>query len=416
MRKNINFLLLCLMAAGGSVLLPGCLRDSIVKSYKIYTPVYSLKSAVLAGINGNPSQPIAQAGQIYIKGSFIYLNDVNSGIHIIDNSDPSHPVQTAFLSIPGNENIAIRGNTLYADMYSDLLAIDISNPHQVKITGAVWGFFIGRSYGQDSGLVITRWIEKDTSFTTQGPPQGVYAITGTMFFASSAAAVPAAAAAISASTGTAGSSATMTLVGNYLYAIPEEHSLGTVDVTDSSQPTVVSTFSAGYDLETIFPIQNRLLLGSKEGVYIYSIDTAGHPTQLSEFTHGSACDPVIADNGYAYVTLHAGTTCGGAANELDVLAAPNISQATLLKSYPMTGPSGLGKDGSTLFVCDGPGVKVFNASDPANLLLLSTLDVKNAYDVIAANHLLLVITTGGLYEFDYSVPNHIVALGSLAVN
>ena len=231
----------------------------------------------------------------------------------------------------------------------------------------------------------------------------------------SAAAVPAAASAVAAASGVAGSTATMTLIGDYLYAIPEEHSLGVVNVADSTHPTIVTTMEAGFDLETIYPLQNRLLLGSKEGVYVYSIDNAAQPVQLSEWTHGTACDPVIADQGYAYVTLHKGTSCGGNASELDVLNAQDITQASLLKTYPMNSPSGLAKDGSLLFVCDSPTVKVFNATDPGNLEQLTELNVSNAYDVIAAGGLLLVVSTGGLYQYNYSDPNHIVLLSTLAV-
>jgi hypothetical protein len=416
MRKNKDLLLTCLVAVIANGLFTGCLKDSITKSYALYTPVFSLKASVLAAINGTPGQPVIQAGQLYTKGSFIYLNDVNKGIHIIDNSNPAHPVQTAFLNIPGNENIAIRGHILYADMYADLLAIDISNPHQAKITGTLWNFFSSHTSSQDPNYVITSWITKDTSFRTGAPgnPQ-LYNVPGTPFFTSNALDVPAAANSVAASTGTAGSTATMTLIGDYLYAIPEQHSLGVVHVADSSSPTSVTTIFAGFDLETIFPIQNRLLLGSKEGVFIYSVDNPAQPVQLSEFTHGTACDPVIADQDYAYVTLHAGTGCGGSANEMDVLSAQNISQATLLKIYPMTSPSGLSKDGSLLFVCDGPVVKVFHASDPANLQELTELQVSSAYDVIAANNLLLVVSTGGLYQYDYRDPNHIVLLSFLPV-
>jgi hypothetical protein len=418
MRKYKTLLLVSGIAVMASLFYTGCLKDRVkgTESYTIYTPVLSLKSAVRAAINGNPTQPVAQAGQIYTKGNFIYLNDVNAGIHIIDNSDPTHPVQTAFLNIPGNENIAIRGNILYADMYTDLLAIDISNPHQVRITGTLYGFFTGRFYVSDSNQVITSWVKKDTSFLTGSPESmGWYAVPGTNFYTLSGVAVPAASDAAAAATGTAGSAATMTLIGDYLYAIPEEHSLGVVNVTDSSQPATIQTTAGGFDLETIFPLQNNLLVGSKEGVFIYSIANPGQPVQLSEFKHGTACDPVIADQDFAYVTLHAGTDCGGSANELDVLSAQDLTQATLLKTYPMTSPSGLGKDGSLLFVCDGPGIKVFNAADPTNLLQLTELNVDNAYDVIAANHLLMVVTTGGLYQYDYTDPTHITELSYLPV-
>jgi hypothetical protein len=418
MRKNMGIFLGCGIAATASLLYTGCLKDKIrgTETYTVYTPVYALKSAVRAAINGDQNQPVAQAGQLYTKGSYIYLNDIDKGIHIIDNSDPRHPIQTAFLNIPGNENIAIRGNILYADMYTDLLAIDISNPHQAKITGTLWGFFTGRYYGSDSNSVVTSWIKKDTSFQTGTPGSiGWYLIPNSVFYASSAAAAPAAAANLASTSGTGGSTATMTLIGDYLYAIPEEHSLGVVKVADSSQPVKVNTMEAGFDLETIFPLQNNLLLGSKEGVYIYSIANAVQPVEVSEFTHGTACDPVIADQDYAYVTLHSGTGCGGSANEMDVLTAKNISQAILAKTYPMTSPSGLCKDGSLLFVCDGPVVKAFDASDPMNLQLLTELKVSNAADVIAANHLLIVVSTGGLYQYDYSDPNNIVQLSYLAV-
>jgi len=420
MRKYKALLLTCLIVVTVSLLYTGCLKDRVrgVESYTIYTPVYALKSTIRAAINGNPSQPVTQTGQIYTKGSYIYLNDVNAGIHIIDNSDPTHPVQIAFLNIPGNENIAIRGNILYADMYEDLLAIDITNPHQVKITGTLWGFFTGRYYGSDSNSIVATWIKKDTSIPVGAPqPMGWYSSPGgVMVYAANGAPVPAASNASSAATGTAGSNAVMTLIGDYLYAIPEEHTLGVVKVTDSTQPTKIQSSAGGYDLETIFPLQNNLLVGSKEGVFIYSIATPGQPVQVSEFEHGTACDPVIANQNFAYVTLHAGTGCGGSANELDVLSAQDLSQATLLKTYPMTSPSGLCLDGSLLFVCDGPGVKVFNAAAPANLQLLSELNVSNSSDVIAANNLLIVVTTSGLYQYDYTDPTHITPLSYLPVN
>jgi hypothetical protein len=423
MRKNRRWVLpISVIAAGGCLLFQGCLRDTVVEKnhYTIYTPVYTLKSSVLAAINGDPGQGIVQPGQLYIKDNYIYLNDVNKGIHVIDNSDPTHPAQTAFLNIPGNSSIAIRGNVLYADMYSDLLSIDITDPRHVKIIGSLRGFFSLRSSGADTANVLTSWIVRDTTVVSLNPGRGLYAVSGTTFYTLD----PGAAMALSNSmaqtpgnTGIAGSEASMTLIGDYLYAIPEPHSLCVVDLRDSTHPSLVSTAPAGYDLETIFPLQNKLLLGSKEGVYVFSIDNATHiPIALGEFKHGTACDPVIADVQYAYVTLHAGTNCGGSANELDVLNAQDITQSSLLKTYPMNGPTGLGKDGSLLFVCDPPVVKVFDATDPSSLQLLSTVAINKAYDLIAFNHLLLVIGDGGLYEYDYHDPAHLLLLSHLPIN
>ncbi|HVS98684.1 MAG TPA: hypothetical protein VHE54_19460 [Puia sp.] len=422
MRKKTNRILLALAIAGVSVLaLPGCLRDTVTEThlYTLYTPVFEQKSDILAAINGDPGQAIVQPGQIYIKDNFIYLNDVNKGIHVIDNSDPSHPVQTAFLKIPGNSGIAIRGNILYADMYSDLLSIDITSPSHAKVVGHLFQYFGYRNYFADTSRVLTGWITKDTTVVTLNPGRGLYLAPGTPYYTLD----PAASFALSNSvaqtktnTGIAGSEAMMTLIGDYLYTIPDPHSLGVIDIRDSSRPTLTTTISAGLDLETIFPFQDKLLLGSKEGVYVYSLANKVVPVSVGQFKHGTACDPVIADEQYAYVTLHSGTGCGGSANELDVLSAQDITQSSLVKTYPMNGPTGLGKDGPWLFVCDNPVVRIFDASDPSNLKPLSSLNVKNPFDLIAINHLLLVIGDGGLYEYDYHDPAHPVLVSHLPIN
>jgi len=415
MRNKTGLLAIGIVLAFGGMLLPGCLKDKVTKTYTMYIPVYTKKTTVIASINGDAGHAITKAGQIYIKDSYIYLNEYNAGIHVIDNSNPSHPVQVAFLNIPGNQNIGIRGNTLFADMYSDILAIDISNIKQVKVVDTLLSAIPYRNTGQND-QVITGWIKKDTTVdveTRTGPPV-LYDIPGTNFYSVNAAASAAAAASLG-STGIAGSTATMTLVGDYLYVIPEPHSLNTINISDPTKLALSSSINAGFDIETIFPVRNRLLLGSKEGVYIYSLDDASKPAKIGEFLHGRACDPVIADQNYAYVTLRSGTSCGGSANELDILNAQDLSAVSMLKSYPMTNPSGLGKDGSTLFICDGPDVKVFDASDPSQLKQLSSIAVSAAYDVIANNHVLLVASPTGLDQYDYSDPSHIVALSHLSI-
>jgi len=416
MRNKIGLLAIGIVVALGGILLPGCLKDKVKKSYTLYIPTYTKKTTVMASINGDPGHALAKAGQIYIKDSYIYLNEPDIGIHVIDNSDPAHPVQTAFLNIPGNQNIGIRGNILFADMYGDLLAIDISNVRQVKVIDTLLNAIPSRNFSLNDN-VITGWTKKDTTVDveTRTGPQIYYGVPGAPYYTLSASASAAAASSL-ASTGTAGSTATMTLVGDYLYVIPEPHSLNTINVSDPSKLALSSIIAAGYDIETIFPIRNRLLLGSKEGVYIFSLDNPAKPASIGQFQHGRACDPVIADQNYAYVTLRSGTMCGSAANELDILNAQDLTQVSMLKTYPMTNPSGLGKDGSVLFICDGPDVKVFDASDPSNLKQLTTIPVTGAYDVIASNHVLLVASPTGLDQYDYSDPSHIVALSHLSIS
>ena len=394
--------------------LSACSKDNNGKktqTYTIYSPVYKAKTDVLASINGVSSTAIEHAGKLYIKDNFIYLNEVNKGIHIIDNSNAAHPVQIAFLAIPGNLDIAIKGNTLYADMYNDLLALDIIDPHHAKISSTLSNFFTGRAYvngyaANTDAQVAVDWNERDTTVLMNDYP---YPDCNGCVFDLNSGGVKAA-----SSSGVAGSMAGMVIMNNYLYAISEMHSLGIVDITNAATPKLDSSFFAGYDLQTIYPFEDKLFLGSAIGMFMYDVSDPQHPVSIGQFEHGRACDPVIADGSYAYVTLHAGTDCGGDQNELDVINIQDLVNSELVKTYSLTKPTGLCKDGNLLFVCDGTAVKIYNAANPANLILQQTIKSNEPYDIIAANKKAMVVAADGLYQYDYSNINNIRLLSFLA--
>lgn len=400
--------LLSILAAGCMFLFfSGCRKESATRTYTIYTPIYKSKTEVLAAINGNTSQSVETAGKFYIKDNFIYLNEVDKGIHIIDNSNPSRPAQVAFLNIPGNQDIAVKGNILYADMYSDLLALDISNPKKATVTGILNNFFTQRMYVNgayyDSTVVIVDWIKKDTTVPAENNiyPPGC-ANCGILFDAMASSAGG------SKSNGKAGSMAKMVLMRNYLYAITEPHSLGIVSVADAPKPSFISNTYAGFDLETIYPFEDKLFMGSAVGLFMYDMSDPLNPVKLGEFSHGRACDPVVTDGDYAYVTLHAGTQCGGDANELNIVNVKDLMNPSLVKTYPLTKPTGLSKDGDLLFICDGgSGVRVYNVADPSDIKLLQRINSNEPYDVIAGNKHVMVVAKDGLYQYDYSNINHI---------
>lgn len=82
----------------------------------------------------------------------------------------------------------------------------------------------------------------------------------------------------------------------------------------------------------------------------------------------------------------------------------------------MANPKGLGKDNNLLFICDGDGFKIYNASNVSSLQLLKTIGNVEASDVIAYNGIALVVAEDGLYQYDYSNVSDIKLLSRITVS
>ena len=401
--------------------LQSCLKDKITRTYSVFEPIYKSKAEVQAEIKSSTAVSISNPGKIYMYGNYIFLNEVNKGVHIIDNSDPSKPVIKAFINIPGNVDIAVKGSTLYADLFTDLVVVDISDPLNATLKNVVTKIFPERAYApgfvQDSTKVIVGWTERKIKETVDQPPAGRGWIRGDVFlrFSSSLSSTSLGGSAAPV-TGIAGSMARFSIVNNYLYAV-NISSINVLDISTANDPQLRNTVGAGWNIETIYPFKNKLFLGSSSGMFIFDISNPLAPAREGSVAHFRACDPVVADNTYAFVTLRGGTPCQGVNNELDVINVQNVMSPQLVKTYGLTNPHGLAKDGDLLFICDGSdGLKVYNTSNVFSLQLLDRVKNIETYDVIAWNNRLLVVAKGGLYQYNYSNPSSLSLISKLAVN
>jgi len=96
-----------------------------------FKPIYV--SAIENEIQFQPAKGIEEPGKIYVFGSYLFINEKYEGVHIINNADPRNPINRAFISIPGNVDIAVHNNVLYDDNYNDLVAIDLSDINNLKV-------------------------------------------------------------------------------------------------------------------------------------------------------------------------------------------------------------------------------------------------------------------------------------------
>lgn len=399
-----------------------CLKDKCIHTYTYFEPVYKTSEEVRANIKSNPAKEISQTGKIFIRGQYIFLNEIDRGIHIIDNTNPSAPKNISFVDIPGNIDMAVKGNTLYADAYTDLVVLDITNPKQISLKKVIEDVFPYRIYSanfvQDKSKIVVDWVKKETTVEEYCGSGGFFGMenksdlillnnSGGRFVQSS-----------SSGSGTpfgmGGSMARFSIVNNHLYAVTTSD-LNVFKIEDAFNPVKTKLVSIGWDIETIYPFRDKLFVGSASGMFIYSIANPDNPVQTGRFEHARSCDPVIADDAYAYVTLRSGNNCAGFSNQLDVVDLRNPIPS-LAKTYNMTNPHGLSKDGNTLFICDGrAGLKIYDAADVMKLKLISTIPDLETFDVIAYKGIALVVAKGGLYQYEYSNPASPVLLSKITV-
>lgn len=407
---------LFLLSSAGILLmlcLSGCVKTQTTKTYTITRPVYRVKSDVYQDVKTQPATSITTAGKLFMKGNYIFLSEKNKGIHIINNANPSAPVNESFIPIPGTEDVVVKGNILLADCFIDLLSIDISDPANAKLVNIEPNVFPERRFVNgftlDSNLVIVDWVSKDTTTPIDFYDQ----FGGGVFWADN---FSPATTGGTGQTGISGSMARFTISGNYLYTVSNSN-LRVFDIGNAVKPVVKSNTNMGWNIETIYPLKDKLFIGSQSGMFVYSIVNPIAPVQLCTFTHATSCDPVIADDQYAYITLRSGTACQGFTNQLDIVDISDITKPTWKKTYGLTNPHGLSKDANLLFICDGAdGLKVFDATDISNLQLLQTIHMSSTFDVITWSNRAIVSAADGIYQYDYSDPLQIKLLSKIAKN
>lgn len=411
-----------------SLFLEGCTDNcEVTSTFVYYEPVYTTLPEVRASVALMAPQPIDQVGKIYFKDGYLFVNEPGEGIHIIDNRDPSNPNPKNFLKIPGTYDLAARGNILYADSYIDLVAFDLSNLENIHEVGRLesvfstynsLGFYPDATWG-----VVTDWKQiENVEYTTSEcasvtqPWGGIFFERG-MLWANASTFDSKAAIAPGNTTGVGGSMARFTILDDYLFAL-DGGSIQSIDLQNEIEPVKKSTTAISWDMETIFPHEDKLFIGSSSGMYIVDASSPDNLNWISTYSHVRSCDPVVVDGDYAYVTLRSGTTCQGFTNQLEVINIENLLAPKLEKVYPMTNPHGLGIDNQMLFLCDGSdGLKVFDIADRMKIdeNQLAHYGDFDAYDVIPFNNVLMLIGEDGIFQFDYSNPKNIKLLSQISV-
>jgi hypothetical protein len=118
-------------------LIPGLLLLALVSSYGDigplavpeyeYTPVMMKRADLERSVNYQPGErALSNPGKIYAKPPYIFVSERYKGVHVINNTDPAHPVKEAFITAPGCLDMAVKGDIIYLDNAVDLVAFDFA--------------------------------------------------------------------------------------------------------------------------------------------------------------------------------------------------------------------------------------------------------------------------------------------------
>jgi len=346
------------------------------------------------------ARKLEHPGKIYVKDDMVLINEKGKGIHLVFNENPADPKKVGFVKIPGNIDVAVKGDIIFADNYMDLVTLNTKTGEVKRVKNAFKEFERERR-------------ETTLALNNGSDPLG---IKGTQFQAVSHGSPAGGGNPV----GTGGSMARFTIVDNNLYVL-DGNTMYVYDITDPSNPTEVNSIAMDFNVETIFPHEGQLFIGGTEGMYIYDNTDPSSPQFLSKFEHAVACDPVVVSGNHAYVTLRSGGPCDRAINQLDIVDITDIKQPKLVSNHQMHNPHGLSVQENTMYLCDGnQGLKVFDVTDKNAVLdnlKYADRNIRKAYDVIPnpQTGTLIVVGKEGIFQYDAMDPNNLQRISEITI-
>lgn len=416
--KNIIWVL------GIVVLISSC-KDKVHQKYIANSPVYTDYETFRNSGGFEASRSIEQQGNIYFKDGFLFMVEPDKGIHFIDNTNPSAPIQKGFLNIWGATGMAIKGDFLYANSFIDLVVYDISSFANPTLVERLEDVFPGalpfseknypyKTIDKSKGVVTSWTTEEVTEDVANFQPTWIDCFNCEVSFVQTNGTFDSGTS--GGGTGISGSISLFTIIDDYLYVVENGSLLHPFEISNPVSPNTNDPVYLWGNVETLFPHNEYIFMGTPSGMLVYETSNPTVPTYVSALSHARGCDPVVVQGDYAYVTVRSGGPCGGDINQLDVIDISTIEYPLLAASFNLKNPHGLGIDGTSLFVCDGEdGLKVFDATNPLTAGDNELYKFKNiqATDIIPVNDIAIVIGEDGIYQYDYSDLGNITLLSSL---
>lgn len=364
---------------------------------------------------------------VCISGKYAYVADGDSGLRIIDISNPSVPALAGSYDTSANsQGIAVSGNLVFlADQLNGLLIIDVSNPGAPTLVGSYdtpdrayrvcvegnYAFVADRLSGLQivdisnpsapilAGSLDTPvdaldvFVSGDYAFVTDNT-------NGFLVIDISDPAAPS----LAGSCATPAQAYSVCVSGDYAYVTDSAYGLLSIDISNPVAPAVVGSQALPAGARGIYVTGTyAYVAGWTDGIAVFDISDPAAPALLDRYgTTGSAMDIVVAGE-LAYIAdWEAG------------LQIVNVAGLILPPEY-VSGyitdwsAAGIRVDGTMAYVADqSAGMQIIDIADASHLQFKANYaitGVGSALQIdISGNYAYIAASNGGLHVVDISDP------------
>lgn len=107
--------------------------EPAVDGTSAYSPVLMKRSELEQSVKMDAARTLKDPGKIYTYGNYIFISERYEGVHVIDNTDPTNPVNISFVVVPGCVDMAVKNNVMYVDNAVDLVSLSIESVSDIKV-------------------------------------------------------------------------------------------------------------------------------------------------------------------------------------------------------------------------------------------------------------------------------------------
>lgn len=372
------------------------------------------------------------ANNVVVAGSRAYVADYNSGLQILNVSNPANPTSLGSYNTPGTaEGIAIWGTRAFvADGSTGLYILNVSNPSSPTLLGSyntpgsAWSVAVSGTvaYVADgaSGLLIFN-VSNPASPTLLGSyntPGNAWAVTiaGTRAYVADGTSgllilnvANPASPNLLGSYDTPGEARAVSLNGTMAFVADAASGLQVIDVSNPNSPTLLGSYNTpGTSDDVAVDGPWAYLADEGSGLHVFNVSNPACPSLV--FTYDTS--------GTAYGVAVAGTTAyvGDDTAGLRIIKVGTDSGPSLLANHDIPGVTGHIEVSGTLAFVSGyeEGVHIFDVSHPANPTLIRTYDTPGAAESVLLVGARAYVSdyAAGLAILDVSNPANPALLGT----